>query len=71
MRMFNEENFPCGDITNASKKISEMTNEELFDIAYPVGSVFITKLKEQEFPYGEWEWEFMDVSGFHYFKRVK
>lgn len=51
--------------------MKKRNNEEAFNNVFPVGYVYITKLKEQEFPYGEWEWQFMDLSGFHYFKRVK
>lgn len=44
---------------------------KVFDKVYPVGSLFFTKVKKQEFPWGKWVYRGTDQDGFHVYVRVK
>lgn len=49
---------------------NRIKNKEAFDKRYQVGSIFITKIK-QEFPYGEWKYIGKDQHGFYLYERTK
>jgi hypothetical protein len=50
--------------------IDIIKNKKAFDKAYPVGSHYLTHLK-QKFPYGKWKYLGKDQHGFYLYERTK
>lgn len=46
-------------------------NKQEFNKAFPQGSLFITYLKNQKFPYGKWKCLGKDIKGAYVYERVK
>ena len=46
-------------------------DKEKFNSAFPEGSLFVTYLKNQKFPYGKWIYLGADVKGAHVYERIK
>ena len=49
---------------------NRIKNKKTFDKAWPVGSHYLTHLK-QKFPYGKWKYLGKDQRGFYLYERIK
>ena len=49
---------------------NRIKNKKAFDKAWPVGSHYLTHLK-QKFPYGKWKYLGKDQRGFYLYERIK
>lgn len=50
--------------------INIIKNKKAFDKAWPVGSHYLTHLK-QKFPYGKWKYLGKEQRGFYLYERIK